>query len=510
MSSNDLNNLAKGTIINFTFGIIGSFLTLIFNILAANYFGPDNFGIFTLLQTFLIISVIFASLGIPGSVARYYTYYKNIDNKKFKGFVFFSLIVPLISSLIVGILLFLLSNFLSNFFNLPYFFSSFLKIISFLIPIKVLSSIFENYILGEKKYFHRVFSYNIINKIALLIGIFLIIYFKLELIYLIYTFVFSILLQFSYILIIILINKKKIFIKGKKEIIFKEWIKFSLPLFFIGLVIFFYNWADKLIIAKFLNETELGIYSVAFSIAMFLSIFRNNLAVIFTPIISQKVASKKYKEINFLYKKSNNWIVSLSIPIFFVIIFFSKNIISILYNKEYINAYLPLSILSLGMLIKLMLGLNRELLISYGKSKIIFLNNLFAIILNITLNLILIPYFGIIGVAIATSISFIVENLYLYLKVKKELGVSLDYIYYLKFIIAGIPSILIGSYLFKILDINVIIDLVIAGTVYGLVYIFLLIALRIFDKEDIKILLLIEKKLGINLKLLKRILKKIV
>ncbi|MFW6285750.1 MAG: oligosaccharide flippase family protein [Nanoarchaeota archaeon] len=511
MTSKDLNSLAKGTSINLIFAIFASITTLIFNILAANYFGPENFGFFSLVETILGLSIMLAGLGITNSILRYFTYYRETSKAKLKGYMEFIFLIPLSLSFVVGILLFIFSGHITNFFNFPSIFSKFIQIIAIIIPFRMFSQITGKLFLSNKMYLHTNISFNVINKLSLIVGILLIIYFNLEIIILIYLLLIIAIIRFTYSFIIFVLYKDKFLIKEKeKKKEYKNWFLFSLPLFFSGFMSFVYNWGDKIIIAKFLSPTELGIYSVAFSMAMFLYTIRSNMTNIFSPIISQKFAQKNYEEIKYLYKKGTNWIFSLTLPIFLVIIVFSKQIILLLYDKSYINAYIPLMIISIGLLINIMFGLNQQILFAKGKTKSIFYNNIFIAGFNLILNLILIPLIGIIGAAIATSISFILQNSLLYIKANKHISLKLDWIYYLKCFIAGVPSVLLGAIVYRILDINKYFDLVLGGGVYMGLFIFLLFILKIFDKEDIKILILIEKKLGVNLGFVKRILKRFI
>ena len=57
-----------------------------------------------------------------------------------------------------------------------------------------------------------------------------------------------------------------------------------------------------------------------------------------------------------------------------------------------------------------LIGFAGQILGVVGRSKLIFINSLFAGILNIALNYIMIPKYGIIGAAMATGLSIFVVN----------------------------------------------------------------------------------------------------
>jgi len=131
----------------------------------------------------------------------------------------------------------------------------------------------------------------------------------------------------------------------------------------------------------------------------------------------------------------------------------------------------------------------------------------FAIV-NIILNIILIPLYGIMGAAFATVISIISFHLIKFRKLKKILKFSFDYKTYTKFIIAAIIPLfftyLVSLYFIKML----IIIKILVFAAYLIIYGTLLITFRCFSEQDIVVLNAVERKVGVNLNPIKRIIKR--
>ena len=171
---------------------------------------------------------------------------------------------------------------------------------------------------------------------------------------------------------------------------------------------------DIIMLGVFLSDERVGIYSfAAFCIEGIYQIFvvlQNN----FNPIIASYLSSKDKKNLCLFIQKSkkSTYIIMIVITLLSIIIYplliYYLNI-----NKSLSESILPFTILSIGILIS---------------SGYIPFNNIFAmanlpswhsifmmmnIATNIFLNFCLIPYYGIVGASIASSISFIISAILL-------------------------------------------------------------------------------------------------
>ena len=107
-----------------------------------------------------------------------------------------------------------------------------------------------------------------------------------------------------------------------------------------------------------------------------------------------------------IYQLSTKWIFVASLPLFIFLMLFSNPML-MLFGSEFDNG-LALKILTVGIMIQAFFGLGSSSLTMSGFSNLNLLNVLVALAVNIIMNIILIPQYGIVGAALATSIALLI------------------------------------------------------------------------------------------------------
>ena len=503
-----LKKLAHGAGISVFFGLIAYGLFFLFKLIAARFYGPSDYGLFSLAETILGIFVVMALFGVHQGISRYIPIYKHRkEYGKIGGYLDFIFKIPIIVSIICALLLFIFAPAINSFFNFPIEFILPLRVIAFAIPFYVLNKIFWEIFFAEHMILEQNISRNLIERVPLFIGIIIILMYNLSIFYLVLTLVIPIIIAFFYN---VNVYKNKIkFKEAKKKIhLWKEWINFSWPLFLTSIFAYFIGWTDNLVIGKLLNPTSLGIYAVVFSLSHFLTFFQHSFTIIFMPLISTRYAHKDKKSISFLFRKSQNWMFGAVIPLALLLIIFSKKLLELVYGKEYVLGALPLLVLIIGFVINIYTGLNQNVLRLHKKTKYIFKVNFIIAIFNLILNIFLINLWGIMGAAISTSISLALQNILFLYKAKQMETLKFGWHVNMKFLISGLISVGIAKILLIALHFNAYVKLSLIGLIYILLYGVFLVLFRVFDKDDIKIILAIEKRIGINLGFIKKLLGK--
>lgn len=181
----------------------------------------------------------------------------------------------------------------------------------------------------------------------------------------------------------------------------KEMLVYSAPLVPSGIAVFFTNYLDRIMINGYLSIEEVGLYGIAFRLAGLTSLLLIGIRSALMPLIFknyEKEQTKRDIEILFRY-------FSVSSLLFFATLsLFSKEILQFFTTEAYHESYCYVPILILGILF------SQSYIFMPGatiakRTKYFLYINLSAAALNIGLNLILIPSFGLYGVAIATMTS---------------------------------------------------------------------------------------------------------
>jgi O-antigen/teichoic acid export membrane protein len=189
----------------------------------------------------------------------------------------------------------------------------------------------------------------------------------------------------------------------KKRI--KPLLKQSYHFILSGLMIAIYAQTDKVMIGKMLTDmSAVGLYSVATTITSLWSFIPAAIITSFRPVIieAKLVSYDKYiKRLKQLY----SLILWINIAYALGVTIFADIIIKLLYGEAYMGAKIPLlfAVWSGGFSY---IGVARDIwFVSEGLQGYSTRISLFGCLTNVVLNLILIPQFGIVGAAIATTIT---------------------------------------------------------------------------------------------------------
>jgi O-antigen/teichoic acid export membrane protein len=218
---------------------------------------------------------------------------------------------------------------------------------------------------------------------------------------------------------------------------FSNILKISLPLMLAQAVHFIMSWTDKLMLGildspdvvsgLLTNSAQIGVYHTAFKLSMFATIGLMAIKSIASPKFAELYKQNEFKLLEKVTQQSTKLIFWTTLPLVIVFILFSEKFM-LLFGDEFRVGVFSFIVLSLGRVVVSFSGAAGNLLQMCGK-QVIFMNvAIVGSLVNIILNLSLIPIYGIDGSAIATMISLIVFNLLLVYFVKREFGFYTFYI----------------------------------------------------------------------------------
>jgi O-antigen/teichoic acid export membrane protein len=184
-----------------------------------------------------------------------------------------------------------------------------------------------------------------------------------------------------------------------------------------------------------------------------------------------------------IYKLVTRLLLTFSIPISTILILFPTKVL-LIFGSEYMASSTVLILLTLGAFFQTIFGPAGPLLSMSGYTNLVFINSLFAFVLNFLLNFILIPNFGLIGAAVSTLITMVLLGIARTIEVKIIFNFSFFSMSLLKPLVSAI--FLISSILFirpLILSYHTLITLLISLFFSVLIYSIFLYLLKI-EPED--------------------------
>ncbi len=487
-----LKKIAKGAFIVLIGIIISKLLTYIYRLLIARI-GPEEYGLISLGFAIIGIMGIISLIGLEDGLTRYIAFYNAKKNHKNISRIFnFSLKLSTLLSIIFAILLFYYSKDISlNIFHNEQLIPI-LHFFSLSLPFYIIYKLSLAALRGLQNISAWSYIGNIGESAIKLIFTAILLYLGLGIIgaTLAYVLTFFILAIISYVYL-----KKVHKISNLKSsfLLNKELLKYSWPLMLGTILMLLIGWIDTLLLGYFKNATEVGIYNAALPTSALLYIAPMALFSLFVPLLTELLTLKKDKEFKNIYITTTKWIFFVNLPLFSILFLFSKEILSILFGGSYTSGDTALQILAFGYLIYFIFDSSSKILSIIKKTKLILFNSFIALIITITLNIILIPLYGINGAAIATASSLIITGLLAFIETFYFMKIQPLNLSYIKPIIAIIISFFITTLIQNLYFKTGIIYLILYSIILITVYLLCIILLKGLSKEDIYILNLIKK-----------------
>lgn len=208
---------------------------------------------------------------------------------------------------------------------------------------------------------------------------------------------------------------------------FKELLSQSIPIGISTLSFFIMNWIDGIVIAQFYPEEIAGKYAIAFRIALLGSFALMAVNSAIGPKVSQLYNSNKIAEMMSEARKSTKLGFYISVPVMLITFIFPEFLLSI-FGEEFTDAVLPLLILLVGQFFNTICGPTGVVLQLTGYQKVFRNIVLVSAAINILLNYMIIPHYGILGAACVNSFSIIFWNIWASIKIQNIFGSGFYYI----------------------------------------------------------------------------------
>ena len=226
---------------------------------------------------------------------------------------------------------------------------------------------------------------------------------------------------------IIAFRMKKLNLESKTtKVGLKEILNVSFPMSFSLISLLIMQSFDVYILEQYYSIDVIAYYGVAIKISAVVGIILTSINATIAPQISKLFYSNNILELKTVIKKATTLNVTLSAPLILVIIF-SANFILSIFGSNYVMAKMALYVILLGQVVNALCGPVALYLNMTGRQ--VFLQRLLfiALIINVVMNLLLIPKHEMIGAAISTAFSFAFWNIFglLYVLKKDKINLSI-------------------------------------------------------------------------------------
>jgi len=505
-----LRKVAKGAGIAFAGTFIGLILAYFSRMVIARWLGASDYGLVSLGFAAMTIGTGLSLIGLPVGIRRYVSFYKGKEDAgRVKGTIIGALKISFPLSIIFAIFLFFGADWLAiHIFHEPKL-TLILRIFSVGIPFLTLASNFVSATVGFQDLRYRVYVNELFQNIFKLIAIVALLILGFGAIGAAWGWVLAVIgmpfLAFYFL-------QEKVFPIFNTEVktipVERELLSFSWPLIFTTFAGLIMGHMDTLMLGYFSTAYDVGIYNAALPTARVLGMGSGAFALIFLPVASELYARKREQDLRDIYSAATKWILSITLPGFLLMALFSDWIMRILFGSEFVVGAPTLSILAFSFFISSLFGLSGSLLLVYRRTKFVMCSNFAAAGVNFTLNSLLIPIYGIKGAAIATGISIVLGSAsysFFVFRVAKMQPFKKSY---LKPVIASLLTVSTVYAITKYLIGVSIPSLIGMLFVFLVVYFFLLLLFKSFEREDLMIMRAIDQRLGTKSNWIRKIIQK--
>jgi O-antigen/teichoic acid export membrane protein len=387
-------------------------------------FSVADYGLLGLISTTLFIAIAITKLGFPNATVRFYAEFEADGRVTYLYSTVFSSSL-LTAGIVATLFFFSIQLIRDKFTNINVI--DLLSLCSILLFTSCINDILTSFLRAEQ----RTKLYNLIAVLrrygSLALSIFLVL-FVMKGLYGFYAghIIWSIIVLC--VLVYVFRGQIKLGLAYFSPAILKQSIKFGFPMVWAELGHLILNYADRYLIHLYLGATPLGLYTAGYNLAEHVTqaiIYPINYAM--TPIYMNILVNKGEQQTKQFFTKTFTYFLLIMLPIVFGLIAVGKDLINFLASAKYIEAYSVLPYVIIGQAVyACTIVLNSGLFIR-KKTHILTIIMIVTCLLNVGLNVVLIPSFGITGAAQATLISYIFYTIVITYYAFKEFKFRIDF-----------------------------------------------------------------------------------
>ena len=467
---NTIQRIAKNTVALLVAQFVTAISGLALSIFIARNLGDVIFGKFSFAFAFVAIFAIFLDLGYNTLLIREVARDTSQASKYLNNVLSMRALLSIIIFALIAVTVNLM-GYPTDTKNVVYLLGIYTLIVS-------TSSVFKVIFRAFEKMEYEVVITILASIIKVSFGL-LVLFLGYGLIELALVFIFSSIFE---VLLSFLVCRKE-FVKPKIELDFEFWrntIRFALPLGITGLSLLMYTRIDSVMLSAMKGDAVVGWYNAAYDLVLGLKpipqLFMNALF----PLMSSYFVSSN-ESLKIVFEKSFKYLFVLGLPISLGITLLADKFILLFYGQQFSNSIIALQILAWDMILYTLWFNASFILIVVNKQKLWAIVAMLTALINIILNLILIPSLSYVGAALSTIIAESLCVILVYYFVLAETKTTINYIDLTKI---SFSSLIMGIFVHIFREFNLILVIFSAA----ILYFFMLLLMRTFSEEDINLL----------------------
>ncbi|OPX84748.1 MAG: Polysaccharide biosynthesis protein [Pelotomaculum sp. PtaB.Bin104] len=180
---------------------------------------------------------------------------------------------------------------------------------------------------------------------------------------------------------------------------------------------------DVFVLGIYTNSTEVGIYSVVSALAATTIFPLGTINQVIPAMIAHLNVQKDFNTLSYLVRFASTLGALFSIPFLILLIYFGKDFLYILFGPQYTSGIIAFNFLIIGQLVNCITGSCDNVLQMTGLHMVLMKISIICGLFNLVLNIYLVQHFGKEGVAAATALSLIAQNVLATIMAYKKTGI---------------------------------------------------------------------------------------
>ncbi|WP_298077569.1 flippase [uncultured Abiotrophia sp.] len=274
-------------------------------------------------------------------------------------------------------------------------------------------------------------------------------------------------------------SRKFISFVPTKGLTFRPHIKPMLYLFASMLAVNVYTNLDAVMLGFISGDVAVGLYSVASKMKWLLLMLITSASAVLLPRLTYHLSKKESHQFNKILSESSALILLIAVPLSVYFIFMARDSVLLLGGDNYVDATTCMQILMPILIISGFSNITgNQILIPHNKDKLFMIAVSVGACVNLILNALLMPPYGIVGAAIATLVAEATQMAIQYYYSKEYLRGQISYVVIRNIVLSVVSASATMCLIIGTLHFAPLVNLVLSASLFFGVYLVVLIVLR--------------------------------
>jgi O-antigen/teichoic acid export membrane protein len=201
-----------------------------------------------------------------------------------------------------------------------------------------------------------------------------------------------------------------------------QWYRYAMVAY-LGGFLSFASYSDRFILGYFVGSAAVGIFLIARQLQQLPGMFNQMLIMVGAPMFAAAHSRNNAAERQHIYTLMTDWVVRASLPVLVFLVVFSQPVLRLFGPDFAAGGEVALLILVGAQFVNLVYGPVGNLAMMSGLERYGLRLNTITTCVGLTLEVLLVAFFGLVGAALASAVAWVLLNAFLLRAIRSHLGI---------------------------------------------------------------------------------------